>query len=84
MGYRVDGTLREDFPLDELDRAEPVYEDWEGWSSAIAAARTFETLPVSTQRYVRLIEERVGVPVVLASVGADRDATVVRREIFGA
>jgi adenylosuccinate synthase len=82
VGYRVDGVLTEDLPVDDLDRAEPVYERWEGWSTAVSGARTEADLPDAVRRYLGAIEGRVRVPVALASVGADRDATIVRHEVF--
>jgi adenylosuccinate synthase len=71
-----------DLPVDLLDRAEPVFEQWEGWSNEVANARDEEMLPRSVRRYLAQIEERVEVPVAIASVGAERDATIIRREVF--
>ncbi|HVP38968.1 MAG TPA: adenylosuccinate synthase, partial [Candidatus Saccharimonadales bacterium] len=38
--YRVDGRERAEMPADmeAFERAEPVYEDWEGWSGPISGA----------------------------------------------
>ncbi len=82
--YRVDGKLVHDFPmtLDELERAEPVYETLPGWSEDVSACRRFEALPANARRYVQRVESLVGVPVELLSVGADRDATIARGEPF--
>ena len=41
-----------------------------------------EDLPRAVRRYLFDLETRVGVPVAIASVGAERDATIVRREVF--
>ena len=82
VAYKVDGALVSDLPVDVLDRAEPVFEDWDGWSSEVADARTEHDLPKSVRRYLAQIEAAVEVPVAIASVGAERDATIVRREVF--
>ena len=82
VAYKVDGALVHDLPVDVLDRAEPVFEQWEGWSSAVADARDEGALPKSVRQYLAQIEERVEVPVAIASVGAERDATIIRREVF--
>jgi adenylosuccinate synthase len=48
----------------------------------VSTARRDEDLPDSVRRYLGDIEARVKVPVAIASVGADRDATIVRGEVF--
>jgi adenylosuccinate synthase len=82
--YRVDGKLVHDFPmtLDELERAEPVYETLPGWSEDVSGCRRFEELPENARRYVKRVEALVGVPVELISIGPDRDATIARAEPF--
>lgn len=45
-----------------LQRVEVVYETLPGWNSDTSAARSFEELPDNAQKYVRFIEEHVGVP----------------------
>lgn len=45
-----------------LQRVEVEYETLPGWNSDTSAARSFEELPDNAQKYVRFIEEHVGVP----------------------
>ncbi len=45
-----------------LQRVEVQYETLPGWNSDTSAARSFEELPENAQKYVRFIEEHVGVP----------------------
>ena len=45
-----------------LQRVEVEYEALPGWNSDTSAARSFEELPENAQKYVRFIEEHVGVP----------------------
>ncbi len=45
-----------------LQRVEVQYETLPGWNSDTSAARSFEELPENAQKYVRFIEEFVGVP----------------------
>ncbi|MEZ4409072.1 MAG: adenylosuccinate synthetase [Polyangiales bacterium] len=80
--YRVDGEETAEFPVDVLDRAEPVLTPMEGWGHELAAARTWDALPATARRYLEAIEAATEVSVTLASVGADREATVVRREVL--
>ena len=77
-GYRVDGQTFEDFPPHQslFHRAEPVYEGIDGWLEEIDDARTFEDLPKGARGYVRRIEELVGVPVSVVSVGPAREQSL--------
>ena len=58
-----------------LDGVEPVYEEMEGWGQSTRQVLHFESLPPQAQAYVRRVEELVGVPVSLVSVGPDRQET---------
>lgn len=77
--YRIDGVETEDFPYPAaLPAAEPVYEYLPGWGCDIGGARSFSALPKAAQDYVTFVEERIGAPVRYVSVGADRDAIILR------
>src|SRR5215207_11587818 len=69
-GYRVEGEQFDDFPPHQslFHKAEPIYEELDGWLEEIDDARTFEDLPKGARGYVRRIEELVGVPVSVVSV----------------
>jgi adenylosuccinate synthase len=56
----------------------PVYEQMEGWSEDITACRTFESLPLAAQKYVQRVEELMGVPVKMISVGPERAQMILR------
>lgn len=56
----------------------PVYEQMESWSEDITACRKFEDLPVAAQKYVLRIEELMGVPVKMVSVGPGREQMIMR------
>ena len=56
----------------------PVYETLPGWDEDITTAKTWEDLPENARRYVVRLEELCGVPVVMVSVGPDREQTIVR------
>jgi adenylosuccinate synthase len=82
--WRIDGKLVHDFPmtLEEIERAEPVYEVMPGWSEDITGVRSYPQLPDNARRYVERIEALVGVPIDVISVGPDRDQTITRRKVF--
>lgn len=81
-GYRVRGAVTDEFPIDDLDDAEPVFTRFDPWSAEVSKARSEGDLPESVRRYIAEIETRTRVPVSMISVGADRDATIVRAEVF--
>ncbi len=85
-GYRLRGQLISEVPSDALEYAlvEPVYEDLPGWQSSTADARTVDDLPPNAQRYIARLEELVGVPVSLVSVGPARDALIERHALNAA
>ena len=80
-GYRIGGALLSGLPttVSDWQRVEPVYEEAEGWSGDLRGARSLDDLPATARAYLRRIEEFVGVPVAIASVGPDREETIVVR-----
>src|SRR5207244_995124 len=82
VAYRVDGAETQDFPLERLDRAEPIYKSFGGWSEDLAKARRLEDLPKNARAFVDLITEESGCPAYVVSVGYERDDTIVLRSPF--
>lgn len=82
--YELNGKRLTELPgdLEDFSAVQPVYEELPGWEQPLAGARTFDDLPQAAQRYVRRIEEIVGVPVVCVSVGAERGETIVLQNPF--
>jgi adenylosuccinate synthase len=78
VGYKKDGQVISTFPasLNELAKCEPVYEVFEPWNEDISNARSFKELPQNAQKYLRRIEELVGVKIGLIGVGKDREQII--------
>ncbi len=78
VAYRLDGAEIRDFPshVDDLRRAEPVYETLPGWQEDVSAIDRPEDLPENARRYIARIGELVGRPVGVVSVGPDRAQTM--------
>jgi len=74
------GRTLEAFPADAdvLGDVEPVYETLPGFADEIADCRRLADLPEAARKYIQRIEDHVGVPVVMASVGPRRDETAMR------
>ena len=82
--YKIDGQTVNTFPatVEQLEKAEPVYEDLPGWEKSTEGARFFKELPVRAQRYIKRLEEVVGCRVSLISVGQRREQTIIRKSVF--
>jgi len=78
-GERIDTLPASDRVLRECV---PVYSYLDGWDEDISQIKTFEELPINAQKYVKFIEQEVGVPVVIVSTGPDKYQTIIRKEIF--
>jgi adenylosuccinate synthase len=78
-GYRAYGQTFDDMPPHQsvFHDASPIYEELEGWHEEIDECRSFADLPKQAQAYVRRIEELVGVPVSVVSVGPARDQSLL-------
>jgi adenylosuccinate synthase len=77
-GYLADGESFEDFPPHQslFHRAEPVYQDLEGWSEDVSGARSFGELPGAARRYVERLRELADVPISVVSVGPAREQSL--------
>jgi adenylosuccinate synthase len=53
----------------------PTWKSLPGWSEDITAIRSAGELPGNARAYLRFVEEFVGVPVGIISVGPERDAS---------
>ncbi|MCZ8235429.1 MAG: adenylosuccinate synthase, partial [Inhella sp.] len=79
VGYLLRGQSIDILPLDPDDIAacEPVYESFPGWTQSTFGVTELNGLPEAARRYVRRIEEVVGVPVAMISTGPDREHTIL-------
>ncbi|MFC1942104.1 adenylosuccinate synthase [Chloroflexota bacterium] len=76
--YTLDGKTINNFPssITALERCQPVYEEMPGWETSTNDARKFEDLPPKAQQYVTRLEELIGCPVSLISIGERREQTI--------
>ena len=78
--YTIGGDERSDYPSSaaELERAQPVYASHPGWQQDITGVRHYEELPEAARSYVEWVERLVGVPIVMLSVGPERQQVIPR------
>jgi adenylosuccinate synthase len=85
VAYDYQGARLEGVPsqLSTMNTCRPIYEEMEGWHEDISEARSLGELPERARAYIRRIEEVIGVPVSIISVGSGRDETIITRNPFG-
>jgi adenylosuccinate synthase len=78
VAYELDGERITRFPghSDQLRRCKPIYETIPGWKQPVEDVRREQDFPPGALAYVRRVEELVGIPVGVLSVGPDRSQTI--------
>ncbi len=76
--YDLEGKKTNIFPshVDDLRKVVPVYETIPGWSEEVTGCRTMEDLPSAARNYLDRVEQLVGRPITMVSVGPDREQTI--------
>ncbi len=78
--YDVEGGASNltEYPADltDLARVRPRFESRPGWMADITAVRQYDDLPQAARDYVEWVEREVGVPIVMLSVGPQRDQVI--------
>ncbi|MBO89154.1 MAG: adenylosuccinate synthase [Rickettsiales bacterium] len=84
VGYKINGQEFDYLPSSSTLQmiAEPVYETLEGWGGSLQGFRSWAELPKMAIKYIRRIEELIGVPVTLLSTSPERDDTIMVRDPF--
>ena len=77
--YKLGRKTLEYPPTDarELQACRPVYIEMPGWQSPTHEAKTFEQLPANARAYLHKIAELTEAKLTIASVGPDREQTIV-------
>ena len=84
--YQAGAKLLRHFPasLKVMESLEPVWEEFEGWQEPVSGARSVADLPANARRYMARLEELVETEIVIASIGPDRDQTILIKNPFDA
>ena len=79
-----DGKIYKDYPtnINMHKYLEPVYETFKGWGEDISKAKSMEELPDNARAYLNKLEELVGIPIKIVSVGPDREQTIILENPF--
>ena len=56
---------------------EPIYETLPGWKTSLSDIRKYEDLPVNAKKYIERVQDLIGAPIGIISVGPDREQTIL-------
>lgn len=62
----------------EAENVQPVYVSKKGWKQDLTGLTAYDQLPTELKEYIEFIEEYVGVPIKVVSVGPDRKQTIIK------
>lgn len=84
VGYELNGEIIKNIPasLKILANVTPVYEEFEGWMTDITGIREYDKLPANAKKYLERLSEVAGVPLGIVSVGANREQTIVLKDLL--
>lgn len=75
--YKYKGEVIDHLPYSlEPNDVTPIYEEFEGWQEDLTQMTSAEQFPKNFTDYISFIEEFIGVPVKVVSVGPDRKQTI--------
>lgn len=83
VAYKLNNTILQTFPAlpDLLYQVEPVYQEFSGWEEDLTGINNFDDLPKNAKNYLQFIEEFLGIPIYLLSVGPDRKHQIRVRKL---
>ncbi len=83
VAYEYNGKIYRDFPasLEVLENCKPIYETLPGWKESTKGLTDASKLPANAKRYLRFIEDYIGVPIVMLSTGPQRHEYIFLKEI---
>jgi adenylosuccinate synthase len=80
IAYRINGRVVSEFPfeLNDNNNIQPVWKELTGWQTNMTKLKEEKELPSEFKKYMDFIENNLGVPISIVSVGPDREQTIVR------
>ncbi|MDR1003619.1 MAG: adenylosuccinate synthase [Prevotellaceae bacterium] len=78
VAYRINGEEIDYFPYDINENVEPLYVELPGWMTDMTHMQSEDEFPEEFNAYLSFLEEQLGVPIKIVSVGPDRAQTIER------
>lgn len=84
IAYQIDGKIVTDFPasIPALNNAVPILKKFEGWKQPLKNINAYEKLPSNAREYIEFIEDFTATKIEIVSVGAERNQTFTRGQIW--
>ena len=76
--YEVGGKVTRDFPFSIEGDIKPIYTELPGWKSDMTHLTSEDQFPKAFSDYIDFLEQKLGVPITIVSVGPDRQQTILR------
>jgi len=80
VAYDINGKETQDFPFDITEGITPIYAEFDGWKTDMTKMTSEDEFPEEFNAYIDFIEQYLGVPIHIISIGPDREQTIVRGE----
>ena len=83
-GYRFEGRDIDYFPasIKTVEKCQPVYEELPGWQCSTRDVRHYKDLPLAARQYISRIEELIGCPAYIISVGQYDEQTIQLKPVI--
>ncbi|MBO5541323.1 MAG: adenylosuccinate synthase [Muribaculaceae bacterium] len=78
--YEVNGQVTRDFPFSIEQGITPIYTELPGWKTDMTQFTSEEQFPKEFSDYISFLEQKLGVPITIVSVGPDREQTIIRKK----
>lgn len=84
VGYKLFNKKINYFPSSEYEQENliPIYETHSGWKQSTKGAKNWSGLPALAIKYVRRLEELIGIQVSILSTSPQRDDTIMVKDPF--
>lgn len=77
--YKYKGVEIDHLPYNiEEENVQPIFVEKKGWAQDLTGLTSYDALPIELKEYITFIEEYVGVPIKVVSVGPDRKQTIMK------
>ena len=76
--FQLDEEEIDYFPFDINETVEPVYVELPGWQTDMTKMQSEDEFPEEFNAYLSFLEEQLGVPIKIVSLGPDREQTIER------
>ena len=77
--YKYKGKVVDHLPFNiESANVKPVYTELDGWQADLTGMDKAEQLPEALIQYIKFLEDELGIPIKIVSVGPDRKQTIFR------